>query len=228
MDQGLLKWVTNADGERVEAWAYGGDFGEPVHDAQFCINGLVFPNREPHPACHECKAVMVRARAAQHAQSHSGSGRAEHEAEPALGMRGLAEGEPTWRRGCLDPSNLSSCRRTLALRASCHTEAGLQWDPSGARHCARWQAPVAFELVESAASSPLRVRVRNKNTFGRTGDQLRLRWRLVLDGDPLVLARAKVGADGYSPIGDVDVPAQARAGGAFPAGRRGQGADAGP
>ena len=61
VDQGLLRWVTNADGERVEAWAYGGDFGEPVHDAQFCINGLVFPNREPHPACHECKAVMVRA-----------------------------------------------------------------------------------------------------------------------------------------------------------------------
>ncbi len=117
VDQGLLKWVTNADGERVEAWAYGGDFGEPVHDAQFCINGLVFPNREPHPACHECKAVMVRARAAQHAHSHSGSRRAEHEAEPAFGMRGLAEGEPTWRRGYLDPSNLGSCCRTLALRA---------------------------------------------------------------------------------------------------------------
>ena len=62
VDQGLLQWVTNADGERVEAWAYGGDFGEPVHDAQFCINGLVFPNREPHPACHECKAVMARPR----------------------------------------------------------------------------------------------------------------------------------------------------------------------
>ena len=69
MDQGLLHWVTNADGERVEAWAYGGDFGEPVHDAQFCINGLVFPNRVPHPACHECKAVMVRAWPAPRAAS---------------------------------------------------------------------------------------------------------------------------------------------------------------
>jgi len=62
VDQGLVHWVTNADGERVEAWGYGGDFGEPVHDAQFCINGLVFPDRTPHPACHECKAVMARAR----------------------------------------------------------------------------------------------------------------------------------------------------------------------
>ena len=71
VDQGLLQWVTNADGERVEAWAYGGDFGEPVHDAQFCINGLVFPNREPHPACHECKAVMVRTAPAALTRCHA-------------------------------------------------------------------------------------------------------------------------------------------------------------
>jgi beta-galactosidase len=38
-----------------EFWGYGGDFGEPIHDAQFNINGLVFPNREFHPGCVEVK-----------------------------------------------------------------------------------------------------------------------------------------------------------------------------
>ena len=34
---------------------YGGDFGEPIHDAQFNINGLVFPDRTLHPGCAEVK-----------------------------------------------------------------------------------------------------------------------------------------------------------------------------
>ena len=34
-------------------WAYGGDFGDPVHDAQFCCNGLIWPDRSPHPALEE-------------------------------------------------------------------------------------------------------------------------------------------------------------------------------
>ena len=39
-------------------WAYGGDYGEKVHDARFCINGLVGPGRRPHPALLEVKRVM--------------------------------------------------------------------------------------------------------------------------------------------------------------------------
>jgi Glycosyl hydrolases family 2, TIM barrel domain len=38
----------------------GGDFGDKIHDAQFCINGLVWPDRRPHPACWEVKAIQVR------------------------------------------------------------------------------------------------------------------------------------------------------------------------
>ena len=36
-------------------WAYGGDFGDEVNDRQFCINGLVFPDRSPHPTLLEAK-----------------------------------------------------------------------------------------------------------------------------------------------------------------------------
>jgi beta-galactosidase len=55
VDQGLL--VKNVDGE--DFWAYGGDFGEPgsPSDGNFCINGLVNPDRTPHPALLEVKKV---------------------------------------------------------------------------------------------------------------------------------------------------------------------------
>jgi len=51
VDQGLLR----KDEAGQEYWAYGGDFGEPIHDAQFNINGLVFPDRTFHPGCNEVK-----------------------------------------------------------------------------------------------------------------------------------------------------------------------------
>ena len=52
VDQGLRKRdpLTGA-----EFWGYGGDFGEAIHDGPFCINGLVFPDRTPHPACAQVK-----------------------------------------------------------------------------------------------------------------------------------------------------------------------------
>jgi beta-galactosidase len=55
VDQGLVK--TNSDGE--EFWAYGGDFGPPdvPSDGNFCLNGLVEPDRRPKPALEEVKKV---------------------------------------------------------------------------------------------------------------------------------------------------------------------------
>lgn len=55
VDQGLIK--TNKQGK--EFWAYGGDF-EPAgvyNDGNFCLNGLVNPDRTPHPALYEVKKV---------------------------------------------------------------------------------------------------------------------------------------------------------------------------
>ena len=54
VDQGLL--ATDAQGR--EYYAYGGDFGENVpSDGNFCINGLVDPDRKPHPQLAEVKKV---------------------------------------------------------------------------------------------------------------------------------------------------------------------------
>lgn len=53
VDQGLL--ATNASGN--EFWAYGGDIGgeKYTNDNNFCLNGLVNPDRTPHPGLMEVK-----------------------------------------------------------------------------------------------------------------------------------------------------------------------------
>ena len=55
VDQGLL--TKNEDGE--EFWAYGGDLGAGhLHnDKNFCLNGIVNPDRTAHPALYEVKKV---------------------------------------------------------------------------------------------------------------------------------------------------------------------------
>ncbi|KAK4411137.1 Beta-galactosidase [Sesamum angolense] len=53
VDQALLK--EGADGRKQ--WAYGGDFEDTPNDLNFCLNGLVWPDRSPHPALHEVKFV---------------------------------------------------------------------------------------------------------------------------------------------------------------------------
>lgn len=54
VDQGLL--IKSDSGSY---WAYGGDFGgeDVPSDGNFCINGLVDPDRTPHPALYEVKKV---------------------------------------------------------------------------------------------------------------------------------------------------------------------------
>lgn len=39
-------------------WAYGGDFGDEPNDANFVCDGLVWPDRTPHPAMSECRALF--------------------------------------------------------------------------------------------------------------------------------------------------------------------------
>jgi len=46
----------------VEFYAYGGDFGEPLHDGAFIADGLLFPDRTPSPGLHELAAVSAPVR----------------------------------------------------------------------------------------------------------------------------------------------------------------------
>jgi beta-galactosidase len=38
-------------------YTYGGDHGEEMHDGNFCVDGLVYPDRKPHTGALEMKAV---------------------------------------------------------------------------------------------------------------------------------------------------------------------------
>lgn len=52
-DQGLLK----KDPSGNDYFAYGGDFGEKLHDNNFCINGIVAADGRPKAAIYECKRI---------------------------------------------------------------------------------------------------------------------------------------------------------------------------
>ena len=55
VDQGILK--TSENGEKY--WTYGGDYGDEgmPSDGNFCLNGLVWPDRTPHPGLYEVNKV---------------------------------------------------------------------------------------------------------------------------------------------------------------------------
>ncbi|TFG20179.1 MAG: DUF4981 domain-containing protein [Promethearchaeota archaeon] len=53
VDQGLLE--TDENGK--EYWTYGGDYGDKPNDGNFCINGIVRPDRTPNPGLFEVKKV---------------------------------------------------------------------------------------------------------------------------------------------------------------------------
>lgn len=58
VDQGIVAYE-NDENKTGKYWKFGGDFGneQTPSDGNFCINGLVFPDRKPHPALYELKYV---------------------------------------------------------------------------------------------------------------------------------------------------------------------------
>jgi beta-galactosidase len=65
----IWEWIDHGirrTDERGRAyWAYGGDFGDTPNDANFCADGLVWPDRTPHPALHELKFLAQPVRVEQ-------------------------------------------------------------------------------------------------------------------------------------------------------------------
>lgn len=49
--------TATADGK--EFYAYGGDFGDKPNDGNFCLDGLVYPDRRPHTGLLELKKVIA-------------------------------------------------------------------------------------------------------------------------------------------------------------------------
>ena len=57
---------TSDDGRPI--FRYGGDHGEDIHDGNFCVDGLVSPDRVPHPGLAELKNVQRPARVVEYDQ----------------------------------------------------------------------------------------------------------------------------------------------------------------
>lgn len=53
---GLYEGGVAAPGHR---WAYGGDFGETIHDGAFIADGVVFPDRTPKPVMYEHREIAA-------------------------------------------------------------------------------------------------------------------------------------------------------------------------
>ena len=58
----MWEWIDHGLRQRTpdggERYAYGGDFGEPLHDGNFVADGLLFPDRTPSPGLLEFKKVI--------------------------------------------------------------------------------------------------------------------------------------------------------------------------
>lgn len=63
----IWEWADHAvlhpEGSKYR-YTYGGDHGEFIHDGNFCVDGLIYPDRTPHTGAYEMQAVYrpVRAR----------------------------------------------------------------------------------------------------------------------------------------------------------------------
>ncbi len=58
----IWEWIDHGILKRDESgrayWAYGGDFGDVPNDANFVVDGIVWPDRTPHPALFEFKSLV--------------------------------------------------------------------------------------------------------------------------------------------------------------------------
>ncbi|MFF4437660.1 glycoside hydrolase family 2 TIM barrel-domain containing protein [Streptomyces sp. NPDC001621] len=54
----VWEWIDHGIAHPELGYAYGGDFGEELHDGNFVCDGLVFPDRRPSPGLVEYKKVI--------------------------------------------------------------------------------------------------------------------------------------------------------------------------
>ncbi|MFI7015907.1 glycoside hydrolase family 2 TIM barrel-domain containing protein [Streptomyces sp. NPDC050164] len=54
----IWEWIDHGVKHAELGYAYGGDFGEELHDGNFVCDGLVFPDRTPSPGLVEYKKVI--------------------------------------------------------------------------------------------------------------------------------------------------------------------------
>ncbi|MFI6560537.1 glycoside hydrolase family 2 TIM barrel-domain containing protein [Streptomyces sp. NPDC050534] len=103
---GLYDNGVTAPGHR---WAYGGDFGETIHDGAFVADGVVFPDRTPKPALYEHREIAAPVRIECYRHEGIVLGNHQH-------FRGLDWLSGTWELSLADGRTLTAPAELPHLR----------------------------------------------------------------------------------------------------------------
>ena len=197
VDQSLTRYQD--DGTRWQA--YGGDFGDTPNDRQFCMNGLVFADRTPHPSLFEAqRAQQFFQFAVEHHHPLTLRVTSEYlfrsSDNEMLRWRieqegvAVAEGETELRLGaeesvCLALGPLPALTGEAWLRVEVVQPAATAWSPAGHRVAwDSWRLPSALALPQP---QPVGVSPQLSNT-GQTFDisHGRQRWQFCRESGELV------------------------------------------
>ena len=137
----VWEWIDHGLRQRLpdgtERFAYGGDFGEPLHDGPFVADGLLFPDRTPSPGLIEFKKVIEPVRITGEASAGRLSVANLHafrdlsHLDVLVGAGGGGRGRRRWRaRG---GGSGGRDRRGRATRAAGHERRGVADRARGAR-----------------------------------------------------------------------------------------------
>jgi beta-galactosidase len=197
--QGGFVWEWVDHGIRQEAangrehWAYGGDFGDEPNDANFCADGLVWPDRTPHPAMNEVKYL-----ARPVGVERMGPGR--YRITSRRDFLGLDEFRGAWEASDGRRSALPALTgRSLSVRVP---ERDAEWVTFRfhRRRATEWSSAgheVAWEQIRLRTPTPSRARGREARWEGF--DDLALEpprlqlWRAATDNDGVKLLPSREG-----------------------------------
>ncbi|WP_405864658.1 DUF4981 domain-containing protein [Streptomyces sp. NBC_01515] len=165
----VWEWIDHGIKDERFGFAYGGDFGEELHDGNFVCDGLVFPDRTPSPGLTEYKKVIEPVRitgdgadgtvritnaydfadlsALAFAWSYQVDG--ETVESGTLTVPSLAPGESTDVKLPAPPVESNGAESQWTVRASLAAETA--WGPAG--HVIGWgQFPVAARPLPSVSA----------------------------------------------------------------------------
>jgi beta-galactosidase len=152
-DHGLVQRLPDG----TTRWAYGGDFGDQPNDGNFCLDGLVWPDRTPKPALWEHRQIAAPVRVTAGPEELARGEVQVLNRQYFIGLSWLraaweltADGE-TIRRGDLDLPDLAPGAsanvalpgwtlplpdgRALSMIVRFRTAAQLAWAPAGFEIC---------------------------------------------------------------------------------------------
>jgi beta-galactosidase len=189
VDHGIRQTAANGR----EHWAYGGDFGDEPNDANFCADGLVWPDRTPHPAMHE---VKFQARPVGVEQVGAGRFRVFSKRD-FLGLDGL---RGTWELSTGGSGSLPSLRgqsASVRLPVGDAESVTFRFRLRSATEWASAGLEVAWQQLRLRA--PARTRARGRAASWEGFDDLVLEpprlqlWRAATDNDGLKLLPERAG-----------------------------------